>query len=134
MVDEESTEGETTDGSEQTRRHVVTKTADVARTLIRVGGTVAVFYLIYLTLIPFAGKESSANLKFVAKVITSLRIDQLIAYLVGIAGLLYGLAERKLKTGYVEKFSDRIEELETRIDPERSSSGLPSTGKTRPSD
>lgn len=134
MEDDQSAENETAEDVGQTKRHIVTKTADVVRTLIRVGGTVGVFYLIYLTLTAFAGKESSADLRFVAKVITSLRIDQVIAYLAGITGLLYGLAERKLRSGYIEKFSGRIEELESRIDPERSSSGLPSTGKTKPSD
>lgn len=134
MTDEQVSDNSSSGIGEQTTRHIATKSADGARTLIRVGGTVAIFYLIYLTLTAFAGKESSANMKFVAKVITSLRLDQIIAYLTGIAGLLYGFAERALRRGYIEKFSGRIEKLESRIDSGRSSSDLPATEQTRPGD
>jgi hypothetical protein len=134
VEDEQDENGKSRTYDGETIRHIVTKTADVVRTLLRVGGTVGVFYLIYVTLTAFAGKTSSANLRFVAKVITSLRLDQVISYLAALVGLVYGLYERSLRRGYIEKFSGRIEELESRLDPGRSSSGLPSTGETRPDD
>lgn len=118
----------------QYRRHRVTKISDNVQTLTRTLGVVAVFYIIYLTLTSFAGKESSATLRFATEVITTLRIDQVIAYLVGIFGLGYGLLERQLRREYIEDFSARIEKLESWIDEGRSSSGLPSSGTTHPQD
>lgn len=83
---------------------------------------------------PFAGAESDADIQFLVKIITDLKADQWIAYIFGGASIAYGLRERKLRQKYMNENTERERRLEEKIDPERSSSGLPETGETGPTD
>jgi hypothetical protein len=56
------------------------------------------------------------------------------AWLFGGAGVLYGYFQRREKLRKTTYFQDRIRELETRVDPTRSSSGLQTDGSTNPED
>lgn len=47
---------------------------------------------------------------------------------------LWAIIERSLRKRKTVKLTKRIEELETKIDPQRTSSGLLSTGETHPDD
>jgi hypothetical protein len=83
-------------------------------------------------LIAFAGRDTAAT--FSLSVITKLQADRWFAYLFGAGGVGYGLVERRLRRRNIKRLTKHTEELEKRIDPERTSSGLTPEGKTRPED
>lgn len=83
-------------------------------------------------LIAFAGKETAANLAL--SLIVKLQADRWFAYLFGAAGAGYGVVERQLRRRNIKRLTARTEELEKRLHPARTSSGLTPKGKTRPED
>jgi hypothetical protein len=56
------------------------------------------------------------------------------AWIFGLCGTLYGLRQQKLRRDTIQTQSGRIIELETRHDPERSSSKLSERGTTHAED
>ena len=52
----------------------------------------------------------------------------------GCAGILYGYFQRREKLRKTTYLQGRIRELETRVDPSRSTSGLQTDGSTNPED
>lgn len=83
-------------------------------------------------IIAFAGKTSEANIA--VKFLANLSISNITAWCFGIGGIVFGYKQRKLKGEVVESLQSRIQELERRFDPNRSSSGLTKTGNTNPKD
>src|SRR5438105_4597583 len=90
------------------------------RILIIAGACVAVAYFIGEVLISFAGK--STNAEVAVNLIGDLRVSIAIAWGAAAGGLLYGRAQRKLRGQAVERLTKRVAELETELDPRRSSS------------
>lgn len=80
----------------------------------------------------FAGKETLANVAF--NVGGTVEVSVTLAWIVGVAGVVYGRRERRLRRDAVERLHGRIAELEAQIDPGRSSSRLTPRGDTRPED
>lgn len=113
---------------------VLAKVIDLSKTVIRGGIGLGALWIIKETIIPFAGSESTADIEILYRLATDLSADKWAAYILGGGGLIYGLRERKLRKKYIERMSDRIKSLEEKIDPGRSSSGLPKTGDTKPTD
>jgi hypothetical protein len=83
-------------------------------------------------LVAFAGQQTSANLAF--ELLVNLQADRWLAYLVGVAGVSYGASERHLRRRNIKRLTERTEELEKRLHPGRTSSGLTPEGKTRRED
>lgn len=88
-----------------------------------------------------AGKNTSATLNLTldtdANVYVELlsRIDSAkYAWLLAIAGILYGLFERELRRRKTAYLQGRITKLEKMIDPQRESSGLTPRGETSEED
>lgn len=96
------------------------------------GTIVVIGYWVYLTLIAYAGKSTSASVAI--SFVTDFKLDQVFAYFVGGSGALYGYRQRRLMRGNIERLSGRPRELEKRIDPNRTSSGLTPQGTTHPGD
>ncbi len=57
-----------------------------------------------------------------------------LAFVVGVSGFLYGRSQRALRLEKTKQLQARTTDLETMIDPNRSSSGLQKTGETHPED
>lgn len=100
------------------------------RTLIKGAVIVGCFYLLAQALAPFAGKATvvSLALEILADVKFALTLT-----LAGTAAA-WAVVERYLRQRKTEYLQDRIKDLETKIDPNRSSSGLQRSGKTNPRD
>ncbi len=58
----------------------------------------------------------------------------MLVLVVGVSGVLYGRSQRALRLRKTKQLQARITDLETMIDPNRSSSGLQKTGETHPED
>lgn len=79
-----------------------------------------------------AGEATSSNI--VLSLITDFKANQFFPYLFGGAAGAYGLAQQREKKKTVFRLHSRVKELETKIDPTRTSSGLTETGDTRTED
>ena len=83
-------------------------------------------------LVAFAGKETAANLAL--SLILNLQADRWFAYLVGAMGVGYGAVKRHVRRRNIERLTRHTAELEKRLHPPRTSSGLTPKGKTRRED
>jgi hypothetical protein len=105
---------------------------DTARTAIRWAGIVIVAYVGFGALKAFAGQSTSVAISLILNALVDLKLQLAIA-LTGTA-CAWAAAERILRLRKVESMQGRIKELETRLDPNRSSSGLTPRGQTNPRD
>jgi hypothetical protein len=100
--------------------------------LIRVGGVVACFYFMYRSVEVLAGRTTFAEIGM--EFLANVTISKAVAWIFGAGGVVYGMRQGALKKSTVARLSSRIEELEQRIDPRRSSSMLTPRGETNPGD
>jgi hypothetical protein len=112
--------------------HVSNAWASFLNNLTRWGGLSFITYWIYRAIESLAGKETIADV--VVKFIGNLTISQGAAYVLGGAGLAYGVAQKKLRQKTVERLQPRVQELEERLDPNRTTSDLTPKGETNPAD
>jgi hypothetical protein len=104
----------------------------IVRTVIWAGLGAFSVYFAHAVLIEYAGKSTLADLAF--RLVVDLRLDVALAYMFGAGGVGYALYERRLRRRNIARLTARNQELELRIDPERSSSGLTPRGTTHPKD
>jgi hypothetical protein len=102
------------------------------RVLLICLAVVGIVYLLGHAVETLAGKETEANI-FV-NLLGKLEISFVLSWIVGGAGLAYGLSQKKLRKSTVERLQKRIKELEADIDPTRTSSKLTPSGDTNPED
>lgn len=86
----------------------------------------------YLSIDCLSGLKTESNIVF--KLITDFHINEVLSYLIGVAGVVYGEVQRRLKLKTIERLQGRKRELEERVDPGRSSSNLLPNGETNPVD
>jgi hypothetical protein len=91
---------------------------------------VAAVYLGREIIQAFAGETT--RLAFELSVLADVKFALTVTLAGGAAA--WGFIERSLRHRKVEQMSGRIKELETRLDTNRSSSGLTPKGKTNPKD
>src|SRR5438128_2329756 len=98
------------------------------RTLIRVAGAVYAVYLGHGALEVLAGETTKLALEL--SVLADVKFT--LTFALAGAATTWAVAERIIRHRKVEQMQGRIKELETRLDPNRSSSGLTPKGKTNP--
>ena len=96
------------------------------------GAFAFIAYCLWQAAVALSGENTSANI--VIKGVLDMKVSQYAAYLFGGGGIIYGIRERRLRRKTTERLSDRTKSLEQRIDPNRTSSGLQSSGDTRMED
>jgi hypothetical protein len=104
----------------------------IARYLAWVAAVVVAGYYIRDIVRDLAGKQTDASL--VVKMMLGLSADRWIAYAVGGVGTAFGLNERRLKRRDIKRLSRRTNDLESRLDRNRTSSELLPDGRTREDD
>jgi hypothetical protein len=84
----------------------------------------------------FAGKTTLANLgvSLAADLKANTIFSHLVMGLVGLTGAGYGLRERAQKRKEIKRLGNRVVDLERFLDPNRTSSGLTTDGRSRPED
>jgi hypothetical protein len=111
-------------------REAVAQRYATARTFIRTAGFVGAIYILQGFFLQIAGHDTAValNLSFLGdmKLVGSFAL--------GGGGCAWAAVERALRHRKVEALQGRIRELETAIDPNRSSSGLTPKGKANPKD
>ncbi len=74
-----------------------------------------------------AGKNTNVN--FLADVIANISADKWAAWILASITSGWALRERHLKRKTIERYSPRVKDLETELNPRRKSSGLLPTGE-----
>jgi hypothetical protein len=115
---------------EHTRKlRIIDGSVSIINTLIKFGCLAAVFLFSYWMVDSLAGKQTFANIG-----VSVLFDSRTLAIIFGGGGVVYGLAERRLRKKTVKRFQPRIKELEQLLDPNRTSSLLTEGGDTNPED
>jgi hypothetical protein len=113
-------------------RTKVVRFTDLAGTVmsaaIKWGALAFIAYLLTDALKAMAGKTTLVSL--LASIRANITINEWVAYVLAGGGTLYGFAQRRLRKQKVAELAERIKTLETKIDPDRSSSGLSPQGST----
>lgn len=108
------------------------KGLDTLKYLIKWGAIVWVAYFVRDMVASLAGQTTVADI--VVKVVATASRSQLVAWLIALGALSWGWLEMKLRRKNIKVMSGRIRELESQLDPGRSSSKLTTTGETRKED
>jgi len=103
-----------------------------ARTIIRTAGWLVAIYFAKEALVAYAGQSTNVTVNAAF----SFLADMKFTFTLTLAGATtaWAAVERSLRHHKVEYLQARIKELELKIDPKRSSSGLTQKGKTNPKD
>ena len=91
-----------------------------------------VYFGIYRTAHELAGRETFATLGI--SLLADVKQDEIRAYVAAIVGWIFGVNALRLRRNTTERLTIRIQELEQRIDPNRTTSGLTPRGQTPPED
>lgn len=110
----------------------VDASARVLQTLIKWGALATIAFFCYRSIECLSGRTTLSNI--VVSVLGDLRINQWVAYAVGAGGCAWAVGERQTRRKRVAELSKRTRELEFALDKNRSSSTLPTSGKTRVED
>jgi hypothetical protein len=104
------------------------------RTMVRTVGMVVIFYFFFHCIEQFAGTSTQmdVSVSFLVRAVAELKFA--IAITLAGAACAWAAVERRLRKRAIVNMGGRIVELETIIDPERSSSGLTQWGGTHPRD
>lgn len=111
------------------RAHIL---APIAINLIRWGGLCAIAYFGYAAISSLAGKTTISDI--MVNILSNVVISNGLAWVLAGGGVAYGWRERRLRQRAIQRLGGRIPELETNIDPGRTSSTLDSRGETNPED
>ena len=104
----------------------------ICKATIKYGALVACVYFFYRIVGVLAGKTTLASL--VMTIVANAKVSDGICLLLTGGGSAYGIAQRQLRRRNIRRLTERPKELELRMDPNRSSSGLTIKGTTRPED
>jgi hypothetical protein len=104
------------------------------RTLIRGLCWVVAAYFGFGAVKELAGQSTDVSLALSFVISALFEVKFVIAIALSGAACAWAAAERMLRHRKVEKLQGRIRELETAIDPDRSTSGLTTKGQTNPLD
>lgn len=111
---------------------IVDKSASVLSLTIKYGAWIVIAYFAEQVLISFAGKTTHATVAL--SLLAEFDKFRFIPWVVAALCLIYATRERKERLRKTEKLSSRIRDLETRLNPSRSSSNLAPTGETHERD
>ena len=89
-------------------------------------------YIGYLAIDSLAGKTTIANI--LLGYFTSKESDFGLPWILAVVFAIWAILERRLRKRKTESMQSHIRELEQRLDPSRTSSGLLPTGETHPQD
>jgi hypothetical protein len=91
-------------------------------------GVLIVYFGIYRPVHALASKQTLALFGF--KLLVDTRPNEMISYLVAFLGWMFGINAQRLRRNTTARLTYRIQELERRLDPNRTTSGLTPRGQT----
>lgn len=106
--------------------------ASVLNNAIRWGATCFIVWQMSLALQSFSGQATMADIA--VKFLGDFKVSHALAAIFGSGGIAYGYKQNRLRKKTIARLESRIDELEKKLDPKRSSSRLTPTGQTNPED
>jgi len=119
-------------GDREIRFLIVSKGFDLAGQVVNGAIWLGLAYIGYRAIDTLAGKTTIANI--VLSYLTAEESDYGLPWVLAGAFAIWAVLERRLRKRKTESMQDHIKSLETRLDPERTSSGLLASGDTSPGD
>lgn len=88
-------------------------------------GLVGAMFMVYLSIDALAGQKTDANISssFSVKLFANKYVAEIAFFLFGCTGIGYGYGQHRLYKKVTEKLK-RLNQLEQKVDPNRTSSGL----------
>jgi hypothetical protein len=105
---------------------------DLFGDVFRYGFYLGLAYIGFRAVEVLAGKSTSAS--FIFNALFSDGNDYGLPWVLSVVFLVWGIAQRRERLRKTEYFQNRIQKLEKMLDPDRTSSGLSTTGETHPGD
>jgi hypothetical protein len=106
----------------------------ITRVLAKFGTYSFCAYCIYQSIVALAGTSTDLAVSIWLWLETSRGFTISASLTIAALAMIYGWGERSLRQRTVARLQKRLRELEKKIDPERSSSGLTPHGRTNPDD
>ncbi len=106
--------------------------ADAVHLIVPWGSVVVIFVCMYLMVSKLAGQMTMAQIG--VSFLGEMRLPSAVAYVFGGTAFAYGANERRLRHKKTSGMASYMQELEQRLDPNRTSSNLTARGTTRPED
>jgi hypothetical protein len=108
----------------------------LGQSLIQYGAGCFIVWRVGLAIESLAGRATMAD--FGVFLYADLKANTVFSHIVmgvlGLGGASYGLRERAQKRKEIKRLGNRVVDVEKRLDPNRSSSGLTIDGRSRPED
>jgi hypothetical protein len=101
---------------------------------VRVAGACFVAWVAFGAIRTFAGQSTELSVALSLALTALFEIKFVAAITLAGSCAVWAVAERIVRRWKTDQLARRIRELETEIDPNRSTSGLTSTGRTNPRD
>ncbi|HXR36730.1 MAG TPA: hypothetical protein VN754_12305 [Candidatus Binataceae bacterium] len=131
MADTEALKRRKLDLRYQLRFRLIELASQIVDRGIPVTGLVlAVYFGIFRPIHDLAGRNTQAQ--FGTALLADIRPSEIVSYVFGLAGWVFGLSAQRLRRNVTERLTGRIAELERKNDPSRTSSGLTTRGETPP--
>jgi len=122
------------------QNQIIGAVALVIRDVVKWGVLASIFYFLFRSIQALAGRSTQASIDidifqgFGLYIFQNSTLHEKIEYVVIVGLLMWGLLERKLRQDAIKRLQGRSRELESRIDPNRTSSRLTRRGTTNPGD
>ena len=116
--------------AESPTRSTVGEVCSVIKTVVWGAVAIVGLFMFKDCIVALAGKQTAANI--VLNFLVDFKVS--IAWAIAGGSAIFAQRERKLRQNTVARLEGRIHELETDVDPNRTSSHLTTKGKTNPGD
>jgi hypothetical protein len=118
--------------SEKVTLAVVDRVGTSISSISKYGCLLGCAYFAFRIIDSLAGKTTLASI--VANVVADLNLGCKISWGVTIVSVVWAVRERRLRIRRIAEMAEEKQQVETRLDPKRTSSTLPKTGKTKKED
>lgn len=120
--------------------NIYTMITETGRTGLKYGAYVLISHFIYKSILALSGKSTDVKANILANVSFGKEDNSTYVYvivfllIVSVTSIIYGIAQKRLRSSEISRMQGRIQQLESIIDPYRKSSGLAENGETNPKD
>lgn len=104
----------------------------VVRDIIKWGALVLIARYVYQSIADLAGHQTYADIG--VQFLGNLKISDSLLYLLTGGSIIYGMGERRLRRKHIGRIDSLKNNLERKLNPNRTSSKLNKDGTTRPGD
>ena len=124
--------GLTFSGRQAVYLRLIDRCAQLALALVKAAMVLGLAYFVEQAFVSLAGRDTSLIVAFFTS--TGCGVTAAAGAGVGTLGATYGVWQRRLHRRAIAHFAPRLAELERRLDPSRTTSGLTDIGQTHPDD